>query len=72
MNLEDARKIYDKLSRHSFVEHHEYGLKFHDKIRELLLERLKFTSKTEYEKLTRKLTDYYREKAGLDDEGSSS
>ncbi len=72
MNLEDARKIYDKLSRHSFVEHHEYGLKFHDKIRELLLERLKFTSKTEYEKLTQKLTDYYREKAGLDDEGSSS
>lgn len=72
MNLEDARKIYDKLSRHSFVELHEYGLKFHDKIRELLLERLKFTSKTEYEKLTRKLTDYYREKAGLDDEGSSS
>lgn len=68
MNLEDARKIYDKLSRHSFVERHEYGLKFHDKIRELLIERLKFTSQTEYERLTQRLTDYYREKAGLDDE----
>lgn len=68
MNLEDARKIYDKLSRHSFVERHEYGLKFHDKIRELLLDRLKFTSRTEYDKLSRKLTDYYREKAGLNTE----
>jgi hypothetical protein len=66
VSLEDARKIYDKLSRHSFVERHEYGLKFHDKIRELLLERLKFTSQLEYEKLTQRLTNYYREKAGLE------
>ena len=72
MNLEDARKIYDKLSRHSFVERHEYGLKFHDKIRELLVARLKFTSKSEYEKLTQKLTNYYREKAGLDAEDQST
>lgn len=72
MNLEDARKIYDKLRRHSFVETHEYGLKFHDKIRELLLERLKFTSKSEYEKLVEKLTNYYREKAGLESNDSKS
>lgn len=72
INLEDARKIYDKLSRHSFVERHEYGLKFHDKIRELLVDRLKFTSQSEYERLSLKLTTYYREKAGLNTEGQNS
>lgn len=66
ISLEDARKIYDKLRRHSFVERHEYGLKFHDKIRELLLNRLEFTNKTEHDRLTTKLTNYYRKKAGLD------
>lgn len=65
VNLEDARTIYDKLSRHSFVERHPYGLKFHDKIRELLLERLKFTSEQEYNRLTKRLMDYYAEKAGI-------
>ena len=39
---EEGRAIYDKLRRHSFVEAHPYGLKFHDKIRELLEARLKF------------------------------
>lgn len=64
-NIVDARRIYDKLQRHSFVERHPYGLKFHDKIRELLLERLKFTSESEYNRLTKRLMDYYREKAGV-------
>lgn len=32
ISLVDARTIYDKLRRHSFVERHPYGLKFHDKI----------------------------------------
>lgn len=65
VNLDDARMIYDKLSRHSFVERHPYGLKFHDKIRELLLERLKFTSEQEFNRLTKRLMDYYAEKAGI-------
>jgi len=65
VGLEDARVIYDKLRRHSFVERHPYGLKFHDKIRELLLERLKFTSKSEYDRLTQRLMAYYAEKAGI-------
>jgi RecA/RadA recombinase len=65
MNLQDARKVYERLRRHSFVERHPYGLKFHDKIRELLLERLKFTSRNEYERLTRRLMAYYAEKAGI-------
>ncbi len=65
VNLGDARIIYEKLNRHSFVERHPYGLKFHDKIRELLLNRLKFTHEHEYNRLTKRLTDYYVEKAGL-------
>ena len=67
----DARKIYDQLQRHSFVERHPYGLKFHDKIRELLLERLKFTGPSEYDKLTRRLMAYYAEKAGIEEPESA-
>lgn len=62
---EESRTIYDKLRRHSFVEPHPYGLKFHDKIRELLLERLKF-NKPEYNQIVKRLMAYYAEKAGID------
>ena len=61
---EEGRAIYDKLQRHSFVERHPYGLRFHDKIRELLLERLKF-DRPEYERISQRLMDYYAEKAGI-------
>jgi hypothetical protein len=69
ISLGDARTIYDKLRRHSFVERHPYGLKFHDKIRELLLERLKFTSQSEYDRLTQRLMTYYAQKAGIVEPG---
>ena len=72
ISQDDARKIYDKLKRHSFVERHPYGLKFHDKIRELLLERLKFTSSGEYDRLTRRLMAYYAEKAGIEEPESAN
>ncbi len=61
---EEGRAIYDKLGRHSFVERHPYGLRFHDKVRELLLERLKF-HKAEYDRIVKRLMDYYAEKAGV-------
>jgi len=64
VDANDARRIYGQLERHSFVQRHPYGLKFHDKIRELLLERLKF-DKPEYDRLVKRLSDYYAEKAGL-------
>jgi hypothetical protein len=67
VSAEEGRKIYDKLERHSFVERHPYGLKFHDKIRELLLDRLKF-NKPEYERVVKRLTAYYAEKAGIKEE----
>jgi hypothetical protein len=62
---EEGRTIYDNLQRHSFVERHPYGLKFHDKIRELLLERLKF-NQPEYDRITQRLMAYYAEKAGIE------
>ncbi len=68
---EEGRAIYDKLSRHSFVERHPYGLKFHDKIRELLLERLKF-NRPEYERVVKRLMDYYAEKAGIEPEAGGT
>ena len=65
VGIGEGRVVYDKLQRHSFIERHPYGLKFHDKIRELLLERLKFTSEAEYQRLTEHLMAYYAEKAGI-------
>jgi len=64
IGADESRRIYDQLERHSFVERHPYGLKFHDKIRELLLERLKF-NRPEYDRIVKHLSDYYAEKAGL-------
>lgn len=64
VSAEEGRAIYQKLERHSFVERHPYGLKFHDKVRELLVARLKF-NKPEYERIIKRLTDYYAEKAGI-------
>lgn len=61
---DEGRRVYDQLERHSFVERHPYGLKFHDKIRELLLERLKF-NKPEYDRIVKRLSNYYAEKAGI-------
>jgi hypothetical protein len=60
----EGRVTYDKLRRHSFVERHPYGLKFHDKIRELLLERLTF-NRPAYERVKQRLTAYYAEKAAV-------
>jgi len=65
VDLNQARTIYDKLQRHSFVERHPFGSRLHDKIRELLEERLKFTSQSEYDRLKDKLAAYYAAKAGI-------
>ncbi|MGZ3667398.1 MAG: helix-turn-helix domain-containing protein [Ktedonobacterales bacterium] len=59
-----ARTIYDKLRHHSFVERHPHGIRFHDKIRELLENRLKFTNATEYSRLKAHIEAYYRARSG--------
>lgn len=62
----EGRTIYNKLHRHSFVERHPLGLKFHDKIRDLLLTRLKFTDKAEHDRIAIRLQRYYAAKAGIE------
>ncbi len=65
VSQDQARSIYDKLQRHSFVERHPYGARLHDKIRDLLESRLKFTNQAEYERLRDKLMAHYAAKAGI-------
>lgn len=65
INVDQAKTIYDKLQRHSFVERHPFGARLHDKIREILDAKLKFTSITEYEHLKDKLRNHYAKKAGI-------
>jgi hypothetical protein len=61
---EQARAVYDRLQRHSFVERHPRGIRFHDKIRERLLDRLKFTNMAEYTRLAHSVEEYFRSKSG--------
>lgn len=42
-DLVTARTLYDDLGRHSFAERHPFGIRLHDKIRELLAARFAFT-----------------------------
>lgn len=65
IDAEEGRRIYNKLGRHSFVERHPNGLKFHDKIRELLTVRLKFTNETEFNHIEDRLKQYFAAKAGI-------
>src|SRR5690606_24540904 len=71
MSPEEGRAVYDQLRRHSFVERHPFGLKFHDKIRELLLARLKF-NKPEYQAVASRLQHYYAQKAGVQEKGQTA
>lgn len=59
--LDDGRAIYDKLRRHSFVERHPNGMKFHDVIREVLLARL---TETERNAIRQRVREYFYRKSG--------
>lgn len=63
VSAQEGRGIYNQVQRHSFIEPHTYGKKFHDKIREVLLERLKIMSPLEYTAIATRLRDYFEQKA---------
>jgi len=42
LSMTEAEKIYNTLSTLSFIEKSSAGLKFHDKVQEILIERLRF------------------------------
>ena len=65
VDSQEARTLYQKLAQHSFVERHPHGLKFHDKIRELLRHRLKFAAPSEFRRLNELLRDFYARRLGL-------
>jgi hypothetical protein len=60
---DDARAMFEKVRRHSFMERHPDGVRPHEKIRALLSDRLRFTSESEYLRLTAKLSAYHAEKS---------
>jgi hypothetical protein len=63
---ERGREIYDKIGKFSFVQLHPNGLKFHDTVRELLVERLKFTDDEKtYKRLAERWSEYLKAKVGI-------
>src|SRR6266508_534688 len=56
---DEARDAFDKVRRYSFMERHPEGLRLHEKIRSLLVDRLRFTSRSEYDQLEEKLLAYH-------------
>jgi len=64
ISFDEGRVIYDKLRRHSFVERHPEGLKFHDVIRDILRARL---SEGEYAAIRDRVRAYFYQQSGRDD-----
>jgi hypothetical protein len=67
LELDAARgaEIYETITQFSFVQRHPRGAKFHDRVRELLLERLRFNNPGEYKRLAARWLAYLRRKAGF-------
>jgi hypothetical protein len=59
----EARDLFEKVRRHSFMERHPEGVRLHEKIRDLLIGRLKFTSQSEFDLLEGKLLAYHAAKS---------
>ena len=72
MNVEEAQDLFRRLRHHSFIEYHPRGLRFHDKIRELLLASLRFTSPQEFTQSRDRLLAYYDQQRSLGQESLSS
>jgi hypothetical protein len=59
---EKAEDIFNKISKFSFTTKTEFGLKFHDRVRDILLERLKYMDRKLYEELLNRWHEYYKAK----------
>jgi hypothetical protein len=57
---EKAEDIFHRISRFSFTTKTEFGLKFHDKVRDILLERLRYMDQKLYGELLNRWREYYR------------
>lgn len=67
LELEPARgaEIYEKVLQFSFVQRLPQGAKFHDLVRKLLVDRLRFNDPGEYNRLAERWLTYLRGKAGV-------
>ncbi len=72
--LDQGRRLYDLLARHSFAERHPRGLRIHDKIRDLLRDRLKFTDPALYAEVTSRLDTHFarREQQARESSGGAT
>jgi hypothetical protein len=70
---DEGRRLYDLLARHSFAERHPRGLRIHDKIRDLLRDRLRFTDPEQYVDVTARLDAYFarREQQAREESGGA-
>ncbi|MGH8547740.1 MAG: hypothetical protein ACRERU_03905 [Methylococcales bacterium] len=57
-----AREIYDRIARFSFVRPDANGLRFHDRVREILRERLKFQDNGETLKILEKKCEKFNKR----------
>jgi hypothetical protein len=63
VGTDEARSLFEQVRRHSFMERHPEGVRLHEKIRELLIERLRFTSSSEFDRLNERLLAYHSERS---------
>lgn len=61
ISSDEGRQLFDKIRRYSFVERHQNGLKFHDKIKTIMRERL---SKEECDAIRNRVTQYLLKNSG--------
>jgi hypothetical protein len=62
ITISEADAFFTTISRSSFTSKTDYGLKFHDKVREILIERLKFVDPKAYNHLLDTWERYYKAK----------
>ncbi len=60
---DEARAMFEKVRKHSFMDRHPDGVRLHEKIRGLLSERLRFTNEAEFLRLEAKLLAYHADKS---------
>lgn len=65
VSMEEGQRIYQLLTHHSFVQRHPQGLKFHDRIRELLEERLRYMNPFKHQAIKKRLEDHLAQQVGI-------
>ena len=65
-----AQDLYDRLAVHTFAERDPHGLRLHEKLAEMLRERLRYRDPDELARVKARLDAHFRHRAG-DADGAS-